>query len=233
MIVDRALISFLARNLLDTTRLLFCILFYAELAETLQDSQVLFLFIYYYSFLSTFLLILTSARALASSVLLFLLLWLVSGSSSWNQSHCFLQKELQAVGARSMLSAYNHEDCCTVTCSPPPVGNFVCICLLIFTFLIAACPNIDADVASASYFLNLSDFPSVSSHLFYTNLLSRTSVSFVCVSLHRIPPSVSYSFSLCYRFLCHSLCSRDNVCLFPADNYSPVCLSSPSLGTLY
>ena len=46
MIVDRALISFHARNLLDTTRLLFCTLFYAELAETLQDSQVLFLFIY-------------------------------------------------------------------------------------------------------------------------------------------------------------------------------------------
>lgn len=85
-------------------------------------------------------------------------LWLFSGSSSWNQ--CFLQKELQAVGAHSMLSAYNHENCCTVTCSPPPVGNF---CLFLFTFLIAACPNIDSEVALTT---TLNSWISLTSHLF-------------------------------------------------------------------
>lgn len=91
--------------------------------------------------------------------------------------------------------------------------NFSYIHLLLFTLMIAVSPNVYAEIALttaptswiflASHLFShifplhfCSGFPSISSHTFFTNLLSGTFINFVCISFHYIPLSICFSFLL-------------------------------------
>lgn len=120
--------------------------------------------------------------------------------------------------------------CLTVTCSPPPhVGNFL------YTF--ASSHISDCSLSKhwcwscldySTHFLNLFGFPSISSHIFHTNLLSRTFISFVCISFHHIPLFIFHLPSSCVTdyFVTHN---TQEIILLPFSQLLSVVSSFPKV----